>query len=416
LVDSERLLGAAVRLGLEAEADPGEADLLLVNTCAFIEPAVRESIETILDLAARKKSGAKLAAAGCFPARDLEAVRRGLPEVDLWVLPGDYERFPSLIAGLLGLPEPAGQPVFDRQSRLLGTPPWRAYLKTAEGCRRRCTYCIIPRLRGPLTVRPLSELTEEAARLAEAGVLELTLVAQDLTSWQEGDQNISHLVRALAAVEPLRWIRLMYAHPLGLTERTVKSLAQTAKAVPYLDVPLQHASPRILKRMGRPAENPLKLIERLRRWWPGAALRTTLMVGFPGETEADFACLEELVREAAFEHAGVFRFQAEDLAPAGSWPEQIPEAEKKRRFRRLMALQKKISRTRLRGLIGREYEILSEGPSPDNPYVNFGRTPFQGPEEDGVTFFDGGQPEGGRIVRARIKASGDYDLTAEVLE
>jgi MiaB/RimO family radical SAM methylthiotransferase len=344
-----------------------------------------------------------------------------LPEADLVVEPKNYPLLPGLLTKLFSKisktgpgTEPGAMPgtpgPFESWPRRLSTPPWRAYLKVAEGCNHKCSYCLIPLLRGPLAVRPLSDLVNEAQILADQGVRELTLVAQDLTAWQEKDLDLGDLVRHLAAISDLKWLRLMYAYPERLSEKLLDKIARTPKVVPYLDLPLQHASMAILKRMGRPAGQILPLIRRLRIRWPQLALRTTFMVGFPGETEKDFEILRQTVEEARFEHLGVFRFEAEDKVRASSFPDQISSAVKKKRQALIMGLQKKISQNLNRARIGAEYEVLTELPAPDSPLIMTGRTPFQAPEVDGVVYFDGEQPMSGQIVRARVIKAGAYDL------
>jgi ribosomal protein S12 methylthiotransferase len=415
LVDSERLLGLLNSLGLALTENPAEADLLLVNTCAFIEPAVSESIETILELDRQRKPGAKLAVVGCLPARDKGVLAKELPEADLLADRADYPRLPRLLAGLLARKEISAPNSFEAWPRALATPPWRAYLKVAEGCDRRCSFCIIPRLRGPLVAKPLEELVAEAEGLARGGALELTLVAQDLTAWVDRDLGLGDLVEALAGISGLRWLRLMYAHPLGTGEKLIKRLAQIEKVVPYLDLPLQHAAPGVLKRMGRPAGDPLALIKRLRKWWPGVALRTTIMVGFPGESEADFETLKAFVLAAEFEHLGVFQFQPEEPTPAASLPGRIPKATQRKRRAQIMGLQKKIALSHNRARVGQEREVLVEGPSPDSDLVMVGRASFQAPEVDGLFYFDGPQPKSGQMVKAKVLKARAYDLAGRLI-
>jgi ribosomal protein S12 methylthiotransferase RimO len=415
LVDSERLLGCLTGLGLVVTDDPKAADLLMVNTCAFIEPAVKESIETILELSQGKKKGAKLAVVGCLPSRDLAALVSDLPEADLLATRADYPRLPQLLANLMNLKaKPLGP--FETWSRQLSTPPWRAYLKVAEGCDHRCAYCLIPSLRGPLATRSLAELTREAAELVAGGVVELTLVAQDLTAWCHDGQDLGDLVSALAAINGLKWARLMYAYPERLTEKLVRRLAQIPRVPPYLDLPIQHASPRILKRMGRPASDPLALVKRLREWWPGVALRTTLMVGFPGEDESDFEKMVALVEEARFDHLGVFAFEPEEPAPAARFPHQVPRMVAKKRRIELLKRQRKISLANNRARVEAEYDVLVEGPAEDSPLIMTGRAYFQAPEVDGLIYFDGVQPLGGQVVRAKVTRAQAYDLAAGLVD
>jgi len=428
LVDSERLLGAAAgNLGFQPEADPAEADLILVNTCAFLESAVEEALEALMEAGRRKKPGAVLAVTGCLPARyqggEGEDLARGLPEVDLWLRPAEYPEFEARIAALFRRRAPIGRPAFTPDNRavgqrLPGTPFFRAYLKIAEGCHRRCAYCLIPALRGPLVSYDQERLVEEAVCLAAGGVLELTLVAQDLTAYgrdQGRPGSLLGLVRRLADTPGLAWLRLLYAYPEGLNEKLVRGLAETPKVLPYLDLPLQHASPELLRRMGRPASPPLGLVERLRRWWPGLALRTTLMVGFPGETEAHLAELLKFVGQAGFDHLGIFKFSPEPGTRAADFPGQLPAAVKEKRRRAVMAAQKRVTLARNRARLGQTVEVLVEGPAEGAGPVMAGRAWFQAPEADGLIYFDGDQPETGRLVSARLIKASAYDLAARLL-
>jgi ribosomal protein S12 methylthiotransferase RimO len=420
LVDSERLLGAAVEtLGFQPESDPARADLILVNTCAFLESAVEEALEALMSAGRHKKPGAVLAAAGCLPARYRGAegadLARGLPEVDLWLAPSEYPEFEAKIASLFRGLEKSKRP---RRRRLIGTPFFRAYLKIAEGCHRRCAYCLIPALRGPLSSYDPGQLAEEAAELAAGGVRELTLVAQDLTAYGRDQGHpgaLLSLVRHLAETPGLAWLRLLYAYPEGLTEKMVRGLAETPKVLPYLDLPFQHAAPDILRRMGRPASPPLKLAERLRRWWPGLALRTTLMVGFPGETEAHFAELLDFVARAAFDHLGVFKFSPEAGTRAAGFPGGLSAGVKEKRRRAVLAAQRRVSLARNRARLGQVVEVLVEGPADGAGPVMTGRAWFQAPEVDGLIYFDGDQPEAGRLVQARLIRASAYDLAARLV-
>jgi ribosomal protein S12 methylthiotransferase len=415
LVDSERLLGQAIRdLGMRATENPEEADLLAVNTCAFIQEASREAVETIFELKSKARPGVKLAVLGCLAARYGKELSGLMPEADMFLAPPDYQDFTLGLASLLGLSQPQRPGSFETWERLSGTPPWRSYLKISEGCDRHCSYCLIPSLRGPLRCRPLSELLSEARSLSEGGVTELTLVAQDLTAWRDGSSGLLELATALDSIPGIQWLRLMYAYPEGLRPALVRGLSQLEKAVPYLDIPLQHASPSVLRRMGRGQGRPLETVKSLRERWPGLALRTTLMVGFPGESPEDFQLLLDLVEKAEFDNLGVFKFSPEEGARAASFPEQVPQVIKERRRRKVMSLQKKISRKLNRARLGQVCQVLVEGPGPDSPLVMTGRAPFQAPEVDGLIYFDGPQPRPGQMVRARLIKAGTYDLVARL--
>jgi ribosomal protein S12 methylthiotransferase len=428
LVDSERLLASAVAgLGLQPTAEPERADLLVVNTCAFLQSAVEEALETLMTLGGRKKPGAKLLALGCLPARyqggEGRDMAQGLPEVDLWLSPAEYPRFEAEAAGLLGLWPPAAAPSFDAAlgpagGRLIGTPFFRAFLKIAEGCDNRCAYCLIPRLRGPLRSYPADRLAAEAEALAASGVRELTLVAQDITSYGRDlsrPNALAGLVRRLADIPNLAWLRLLYAYPERLSEALVKDLAAIPRVVPYLDVPLQHIHPEILRRMGRRSVKP-GLPDTLRRWWPGLALRTTIIVGFPGETEAHFEELLAWVGEAAFDHLGVFKYSPEAGTPAAGFAGQVPQGIKEKRRRRLLAVQRKISLARNRARVGQVVPVLVEGPDADQGLVMTGRAPFQAPEVDGLIYFEGEPPRTGDLVPTLLVKAGPYDLVGRMAE
>lgn len=433
LVDSERLLASAAgNLGLKPIDEMERADLVVVNTCAFLQSAVEEALGFIMEAGNRKRPGAKLMVLGCLPARyrgsDGEEMARGLPEVDLWLPPEDYHRFEEEAGALLkkAPPWPGNQSFSNglpRGGRLTGgqvtaTPFFRAFLKIAEGCDNRCTYCLIPRLRGPLKSYPPEMLLAEAEELAASGVRELTLVAQDITAYGL-DRNepcaLAGLARGLSEIKGLDWIRLLYAYPERLNEALIKDLAGIPKVLPYLDLPFQHVSADILKRMGRRRPGaPAELTKKLRRWWPGLALRTTLIVGFPGESEAHFEELLHFVEEAAFDHLGVFKFSPEPEAPASRLPGPVPQHLKEKRRRRIMAAQRRVSLSLNRARVGQVLPVLVEGPGEDSPLVMTGRAYFQAPEVDGLIYFDGEQPQAGEIVETRLVKAGPYDLIGEL--
>jgi ribosomal protein S12 methylthiotransferase len=414
LVDSERLLGGAARAGFAPTLSAAEADLIVVNTCAFIESATKEAVAAILKASSERKKGARLAVTGCLAARFGPDLAESLPEADLVLPPGRYEEFDGWVAESFGKPAPGPAGPFETWARHIGTPPWRAWLKAAEGCDHRCAYCLIPSLRGPFRARPLEELLREAEGLAASGVKELTVVAQDLTAWRDKDLDLADLAEALSNIKDLAWVRVMYAYPERLTDKMVLRLAKAPKLTPYLDLPVQHASPSVLRRMGRKPVDPAKLAKRLRAIWPGVALRTTLMVGFPGETDEEFGGLLRLVEEGRFDHAGVFKFSPEEGARAASMPGQVPQAVKERRRRSLMARQRRVSLALNRARVGTETLVLVEGPAAESDLVMTGRGPFQAPEVDGLIYFDGPQPKAGEIVSARLVKAAPYDLAARV--
>lgn len=426
LVDSERLLAASVHsLGFEPTDQAEEADLILVSTCAFLQSAVEEALTNIIELGLVKKPGAKMVATGCLPARyQNQDLNRGLTEVDLWLSPADYPYFESWVGKLCGLKVQRTETAFDRHTgprgeRILGTPFFRAFLKIAEGCNNHCSYCLIPSLRGPLTSQDQQQLLNEAESLVAGGVRELTLVAQDLTAYGQ-DQGRSgalvELVKLLDSIPGLDWLRLLYVYPDSLTEELVKDLAAIPKVVPYLDVPFQHVNTTVLKNMGRCGSNPLELVQKLRGWWPEVTLRTTLMVGFPGESEERFSELLEFVNEAAFDHLGAFKFSPEAEIQATTFPDQVPQGLKEKRRRKIMAAQRKVSLARNRQRLGQVVEVLVEGSTLDTPWVQTGRAYFQAPEVDGLIFFDGEQPQQGQIVKTLLLKATAYDLIGQLQE
>ena len=428
LVDSEYILGILARRGHEIVEDDGTAEVIIVNTCSFIQPAVEESIETILNLAENKKAEPDrlLIVTGCLPERYKEELAASMPEVDLFLSTSEMDRLPDFI-------EDGEKASFDRLilsrpgflpsgpvPRLRSAPVYSAYLKIAEGCSNGCSFCLIPRLRGPFRSRPRRVLLEEAAALAESGVKELILVAQDTTAYGRdlGErESLARLLTELAGLEGLEWLRLMYAYPSGLSEELIEVMAGVPKVCPYLDLPLQHAAPFVLKRMRRDSlVDLLRLIERLRRAIPDLALRTTMMVGFPGETEADFELLIDFISQARFERLGVFKFSPEDGTLAAKFTDQVPQRIKENRRRKLMARQRRISREINESLVGRTMPVLVEGPSSETDLLLAGRTRGQAPEIDGLVYINKGFANPGRIKEVLITQGHDYDLVGEILD
>ncbi len=428
LVDSERVLASLMdNFALEPTVEAAEADLLVLNTCAFLQSAVSEALEAIMDLGREKKPTAKLLVLGCLPSRYLGAegseLAKGLPEVDMWLPNFNYSELEGRLSALGFSKRGEDFSAFGNDGQSLGrrqqaTPFFRAFLKIAEGCNNHCTYCLIPRLRGPLKSYRPEVLLAEAVSLVAGGVKEITLVAQDLSAYGN-DKNESlallGLLRQLNELPHLEWIRLLYLYPENLTEDLVRSIAELHKVVPYLDLPLQHSSPQVLKKMGRPKTSSLALIKNLRKWWPSLALRSTLIVGFPGETEDDFQHLLDFVNEAALDHLGVFKFSAEPEVPASKLPNPVPQHIKEKRRRKIMATQRKISLANNKKRVGQVYPVLVEGLDSETGFVAVGRAPFQAPEVDGVIYFTKEQPEAGQIVRAKIVKATAYDLLGEIV-
>ena len=425
-VDSEVMLGRLARDGHEMVLDPDDADVLVVNTCAFIGPAKEESIDTILELARVKASrpGRRLVVTGCLAQRYADELRSELPEVDVFVGTGDLLRIGDAVAG----PASGGPVVYRGAQHVLpahGVSPrvrvgswWTAYLKVSEGCDHTCSFCIIPKIRGRHESRPLDDVLAEAESLAAEGVVELNLIAQDLTAYGRdlgGDASLARLLRALAVRVPaLRWIRLLYAYPASVTEELLEVMADEPSVCRYLDMPLQHVSDRMLRAMRRERSGAAvrRLVRRIREAVPGVSLRSSFIVGFPGETEADVDELCAFLEEAALDHVGVFRYSREENTHAATLRGHLSEAAKEARWERVMAVQAAVAARRARSHVGRTVDVLVEEVRPDGRLV--GRTAGQAPEIDGVVLVRGGAAAPGDVVRARIVGADTYDLHGEL--
>ena len=432
LVDSEIMAGLLSRGGFVMTGDASTADVAVVNTCAFIGPSQKESIDRILELAALKREGALkgLVVAGCMAQRYQADLLNEIPEVDAVVGTGQVDAIARVAhrvrraAGERILEVgPAGTAVDLAAHRAVSTPRHLAYLRIADGCDFRCTFCIIPSLRGDLRSRSLESIVEEARRLADAGVRELHLIAQDSTSYGEdlyGAARLAELLRALAAVPGIEWIRVHYTHPKTWSESLIQVFEEEAKVCRYVDIPLQHLTDPMLRRMRREvtrAETE-RLFESLRRRLPDVAIRTHFIVGFPGETDEDFETLLESVRRADFDHVGCFAYSREEGTPAARMKEQVPERTKLERRRRLMEAQREVA-TRVWGRwVGRTVDVLIDGPS-DRAGQWIGRVAQQGYEVDGVTRVRGGDgasaPASGAFAKVRITKARHYDLEGEVV-
>lgn len=422
-VDTELMLGVLTRAGHQLVLDPDDADVLLVNTCAFIGPAKEESIDAILEAAAVKAAapGRRLVVAGCLAQRYADALVDELPEVDAFVGTGDLECIADAVAG-------GGRAVYrgahhvlprhDVAPRVRSGAWWSAYLKVSEGCDHDCAFCIIPAIRGRHESRPLDDLVAEAAALAASGTIELNLVAQDLTAYgrdRTDGASLPALLRALAAGVPaIRWIRLLYAYPTSVTDELLAAMAEVPAVCRYLDMPLQHASEAVLRRMRRPRSVAAmrRLLARIRAAVPGIAIRSSFIVGFPGETEEDVRALLDFLDDASLDHVGVFRYSQEEGTAAGEFPDQVPPEVVEERWARVMAHQRRISARLGAARIGSAVEVLVEGTRGGSLV---GRTSQQAPEIDGVITLRGVAAPGD-LVRARITGAGDYDLRGEVLE
>ena len=429
LVDAEVMLGVLANQGYEITTDEQQADVIIVNTCAFIKEAREESVDAILDLADRKHEGTchTLIVAGCMPQRYQEELAKELPEVDIFIGTGDYPRVAEILAehrAQHGQLKYIGDPnyIYDETlPRLNSSPGWYAYLKIGEGCSNCCTYCVIPSIRGGYRSRPLEALVSEAKRLVTGGVREVILVSQDITRYGndlDGDTSLSDLIRSLAKIEDLKWIRLLYAYPDGIDEELIELLKTEPKLCKYLDIPIQHISDSVLTRMNRrsTSEQIHALVDRLRSEIPGIALRTSLIVGFPGESVDDFMELTRFVEQAKFDRLGVFCYSKEDGTPAAEMPDQVSERVKRERYRKLMKVQARLSFRRNRAQVGQLEQVIVEGYSEETELLLKGRTSRQAPDIDGQVYITSGTANVGDIVTCRITDSSDYDLIAEMIE
>ncbi len=424
------MMGQLVSRGHQITPHPSEADVLVVNTCSFIDPAKKESIDAILEMAEYKKTGRakKLIVAGCLVERYRADIRKDLPEVDALVGTNELDRIVGLCEGWAGDEAPAAEPYLyhDLTPRVLATPRHYAYIKIAEGCDHPCSFCVIPQYRGRFRSRRPESVVNEAARLFARGVREIDLIGQDTTCYGEDlgvQDGLASLLARLAAIETpgAKWVRFLYAYPNKVTQRLLDTIAEHAPLVPYIDMPLQHASAAVLKRMkrGGSGEIFLKLIERIRRAIPGVAIRTSFIAGFPGETREDFEELCAFVQEARFDHVGVFAYSDEDTSRSYALDGKIDGRTIHNRRRRLMAVQRRISRARNRALVGRTVAVLVEGRSPETDLLWQARMAAQAPEIDGVTLindFEGRPPEPGEIRPLRITEAHDYDVVGTLME
>jgi ribosomal protein S12 methylthiotransferase len=428
LVDSEVMMGELVSRGHELTTQPDQADVLVVNTCSFIDPAKKESIDTILEMAEYKKIGRaqRLIVAGCLVERYRDDIQKSLPEVDALIGTNEIGRIVAICEGLPEASNPLEPYLYhDLTPRVLATPKHFAYIKIAEGCDHPCTFCVIPQYRGAFRSRRFESVISEATRLFSQGVREISLIGQDTTCFGEDlglKDGLAMLLGRLAQIETPqdKWIRFLYAYPNKVTQKLLDTIAEHPSLVKYIDMPLQHASAAVLKRMKRGASGDifLKLIERIRRTIPGVAIRTSMIVGFPGETAADFETLCEFVQAAQFDRLGVFSYSDEDSSASYHLDGKVDGRTIHNRKRRLLAIQRKISKARNKKLIGQEVPILVEGTSKETDLLWEGRMPTQAPEIDGVTLindYEGAPPRTGEMRRLRITEAHDYDVLGTLL-
>lgn len=428
LVDSETLAPQLLNCGYALTSKPAEATLIVINSCGFLENAVQEAIQVTLECAACKQDGKcrELILAGCMVQRYGKKLPGLLPEVDVFLGASHYLELETILkkrrqgdTRKLWLAAPRHLPD-SRTPRLRSTPGHTAYLKIAEGCGNRCSFCKIPQLRGPYRSRSVEDVCREAFQLAAEGVKELNLIAQDTTAFglDRGDESaLVRLLENLDQVPGIEWVRLLYTYPDRVDLDLLRTMAQANNIVPYLDLPLQHCVPGILRRMRRSSSvvEVRALLESIRSVLPDISLRTSMIVGFPGETEADFEELLHFVEGAEFAHLGAFAYSPEPGTQAARYPQQIDERVKEERRNALLAVQKKVSRRRLRRLIGKTAPILIEGPHPETDLLLIGRLAGQAPEVDGCVIITKGEGQIGQIVQGRITRAYDYDLEAELI-
>jgi ribosomal protein S12 methylthiotransferase len=450
LVDSEVMMGLSQEGGHTLTPNPADADVLVVNTCAFIDSAKQESIDTILEMARLKTQGqcSRLVVTGCMAERYREQLKSEIPEIDAILGTGEVPEIVNAIGGrasqsvaspltfyrptqaggtvaapvALAAPErTAPSYIYDADTpRLLATPKHYAYIKVAEGCDYTCAFCIIPRLRGHYRSRPANEIVREAGQLAARGVKELLLISQDTTFYgnDRGERGaLGRLLRELNTVDGLEWIRLLYLYPTTITDDVIDAIADLDKVVKYIDLPLQHASDPVLKRMKRPGtrKSYVRLLENIRARIPNVALRTTFIVGFPGETAADFAALESFIEEIGFDHVGVFTYSHEEGTSAHELKDDVPAATKKKRQDRLMARQRDLVAARQQTRLGERTRLVIDGPSPEHELVVQGRLAGQAPEIDPVVYLTDCDPSTlakGDFIDVEIVGSQEYDLVA----
>jgi ribosomal protein S12 methylthiotransferase len=453
LVDSEVMLGLAEQAGYTITADAAEADVLVVNTCAFIDRAKQESIDAILEMAQLKQAGGcrRLVVTGCLAERYRDELAAQIPEIDAVLGTGEV---PAIVAALEGTraPAPAGSPgpgaapatlyrrrpghaplanrdalptyLYDASTpRRLATPRHYAYVKVAEGCDYTCAFCIIPRLRGAYRSRPADEIVREAETLASQGVRELLLISQDTTFYgnDRGERGaLARLLRRLDGVDGLEWVRLLYLYPTTVDASLIDAMADASKVCRYIDLPLQHASDGVLRRMGRPGSRRSyeTLLQHIRSRMPDAVLRTTFIVGFPGETDADVDELERFIETVGFDHVGVFTYSHEEGTRAGDWDDDVPAAEKRRRRDRLMARQRALVEAAQARRVGTRVRVMVDGPDPEHELVIRARTAGQAPDIDPVVYLTECDPAAlgaGQVVEAEVVGASGYDLLARPL-
>jgi ribosomal protein S12 methylthiotransferase len=425
-VDTEVMLGVSDQSGFEVVQDPGEADVIVINTCGFIGPAKEESIEAILEMSVHKDSGScrKLVVAGCLSQRYPKELASDLPEVDHFLGSSDMLKLKRVLGGtgdrmLVG--NPAEYTMRADDPRVLTGETHRAYVKIAEGCNRECSFCTIPSFRGKQRSRTIADLVREAERLSAAGVVELNLISQDTIAYGRDlskRESLAELLTALGDVDGIRWVRAHYLYPEKLTDPLVEVLSQHDTVLPYIDMPLQHASDSMLRSMrrGHGGDRMYKVVEQLRRAIPDLVFRSTFIVGHPGETDEDFGELRSFVEWAELDHVGVFLYSPEEGTRSGEMPDAVAEAVAEARYAELMEIQRPISRGRLELRVGTELEVLVEGVSDESDWLLQGRWWGQAPEVDGSVYLANGTAQAGELRRVLVTDAADYDLMADFID
>ncbi len=421
LVDSEVMLGLLDKEGFVLTADARAAEVIIINTCAFIEDAKKEAIGAILEMAQYKSAGKcrLLIVAGCLPQRYSDEVHRLFPEVDVFVGAGEFTRIVEFInewRGVQSVHVSRPQFLYDHETpRIQATPPHRAYVKIAEGCFHPCSFCIIPKIRGSLRSRSPESVIEEVRQMLDRGVKEINLVAQDTTAYgKDVGSDLATLLAGLASLPGQKWIRYLYAYPHAFPEQVIDVMRDFPHICRYVDIPIQHINERVLTAMRRKGESReiRELIKRLRTKIPDVTLRTSLIVGFPGETDDEFDELIDFVRDTEFDNLGAFTYSPEEGTPAAKLPNRVPAKIVEERRKQVMEVQREISRQKNATYVGKTITVLVEGPSEETPFLIAARHQGQAPDIDGVVYINEGNPKIGEFCEVEITQSHDYDLVA----
>lgn len=420
LIDTEMGMAVLKDHNFEIVNDPKEAEIIIVNTCGFIASAKEEAINTILEMAEYKKQNCKyLVGMGCLVKRYKEDLEKLIPEVDLWLSISDYKEFWNKIAAMVGK-EVEENDYMSYRNRVISTGKKMAYLKIAEGCDNFCTYCAIPYIRGRYESRKFEDIVEEAKQLADQGYEEIILIAQDTTKYGidlYGKLRLPELLTEICKIEKIKWVRFLYAYPESITDELISVVKNEKKICHYFDIPIQHFSDDVLKRMNRKTtgENIKNIVSKIRNEIPDVIIRTSLIVGFPGETENDFEILKNAVEDLKFDRLGCFTYSKEDGTPAAKFENQVHPRTKEKRKNIIMNIQNEISTEKMKEKIGKEYEVLIEDYSDDGLFY-VGRSYMDSPDTDGVIYVNIEDDLIGKFVKCKVVNSSDYDLIAEIIE